>query len=149
MNVKETEKVGFCPHESAYIYPIVRPNNDCQFIAYLCDDYEDFEAGKCADDSKPIELNFDFYDNPSHGLNASEGPNNLFIKTGASYPYCLFHYQIIVTNVDWTQFNTNFIHSFELILCLAPTEDRIAVEPNGESVAVGSEKNRFRDETRL
>ena len=85
----------------AYKYPIAISENGCQMIAYKCDNYQEFESGKCGQDYKPMEFNFDFYDNPDNRVNETNSNNNLFIKTSDRYPYCLFHYQIVVIIVYW------------------------------------------------
>ena len=85
-----------CPHESAYMYPLAKPVNGCQLIAYKCHNYEDFKAGKCGAEGMPLEFNFDYYEKLNNQLNETKLPNNLFIETSGSFPYCLFHYQIVV-----------------------------------------------------
>ena len=89
--------VAICGHESSYVYPIAEPQNGCQFIAYKCPNYEDFEGGKCAEEGLPLGFNFESYDNPDYSLNQTKPPNDMFIKTSDTYPFCLFHYQIIVS----------------------------------------------------
>lgn len=90
----------FCPHDTAYKYPIAIPTNGCQFIAYKCSDYNEFEGGKCAEEGLPMEFDFEFYDKPNIKINETQPPNGLYIKTSDTYPYCLFHYQIVVQPLE-------------------------------------------------
>ena len=97
----DLEFASFCAHETAYKYPITKPENGCQFIAYKCGNGYDFYAGECADEGMPLEFNFNYYDNSTDKMNETKSPNNLFIKTSDSYPYCLFHYQIVVKILNY------------------------------------------------
>ena len=98
--LKEIRFSILCPHETAHKYPVLKPPNSCQYIAYKCKDYSTFELGKCAEEGLPLEFNPEFYDKTESKLNETQPPNNLFIKIGDSPPFCLFHYQIVVNIIS-------------------------------------------------
>lgn len=98
----DVSSINFCGHDMAYKYPIVVPQNNCRFIAYKCGNYEDFETGKCGQEYMPLELDFDFYDT-NNRVNETNGTNDMYIRTSDRYPYCLFHYQIVVNVINFSQ----------------------------------------------
>ncbi len=77
-------------------------NSNCQFVAYQCSSYANFSQGNCADcgsngqNCRPLDLKLDYWDNSTNQVIQTQPPNQLFIKTDANPPYCLFHYQIVV-----------------------------------------------------
>ncbi len=111
------EDVIFCNHDRSRLLAIADPslqNSDCQFVAYKCNSYSDFTAGKCADCGsngemcKPLDFDFPFWENSSnYNVNDIQTPNQFYIQTGADPQYCIFHYQIVVN-----YFIFDSIHSF-------------------------------------
>ncbi|CAG2104286.1 unnamed protein product, partial [Medioppia subpectinata] len=85
-----------CSHIMAYVYPVIAPQNDCQFIAYRCPTLPDYENGECAELAQPMQFDFAYYDNPDNKLNQTSTPNEMFIETSGSYDYCQYHYQILM-----------------------------------------------------
>ena len=97
---------------------ILRDNRDnipsedrCQFIGVQCDDYIDYESGKCydcGDDGQRcrlLEYLPDFYLNPDN-VNSilndyrKDSPQNLYLLTSSQPSYCLYHYMIEVIITD-------------------------------------------------
>ncbi|CAG2101124.1 unnamed protein product [Medioppia subpectinata] len=96
VNGDNVQYLIFCSHEMAYRYPVIVPQDSCQFIAYGCPTLPDYEQGKCAQLPQPMQFDFAYYDNPDNKLNQTSTPNEMFIETSGSYDYCQYHYQILV-----------------------------------------------------
>ena len=100
---------GGCDHQRATQLPIAQPQSalyGCQIIGYQCDSYEDFNDGKCAEcgsdgiKCKPLEFSPEFWAKSDNWRNSLQTfPNNYYFKTHDSFPFCLFHYQIVVNIV--------------------------------------------------
>ncbi|XP_054167103.1 lipase member H-A-like [Oppia nitens] len=78
--------------------------NDCQMIGYQCDNNGDFADGKCGDcgddNSRcmPLEFMPEFWTKSDNWVNAVVSyPRNLFLRTTDKMPFCLFHYQILIS----------------------------------------------------
>ena len=96
------------------------PDDGCQLVAYACKDWDSFRAGHCADCShsracKLIGLQWQYYDDGNQAGQSSERrrpesggernsnrtsgqvePVQMFLRTGDTQPYCVFHYQIVL-----------------------------------------------------
>ncbi|KAL3867995.1 hypothetical protein ACJMK2_040835 [Sinanodonta woodiana] len=92
-----------CRHLRSHQYFIDSINSECQFIGYRCQSYRDFKNGDCipcsdggcgymgfhADKAKPPEGSIQV---------------TYFLETGASKPFCRYHYQVKVVcgnTPDW------------------------------------------------
>ena len=92
-----------CNHNRVHDYTISE-RKECQYIGYECDSYLHFQKGKCADcgtdgsKCKPMDFQLDYWDE----FNPNEKPlpkfaTNFYLKTSDKDPFCLFHYQILVS----------------------------------------------------
>ncbi|XP_067138167.1 pancreatic triacylglycerol lipase-like [Centruroides vittatus] len=88
-----------CNHRWAnflFIDSILNPQ--CPYVAYACSDWDTFLEGRCADcgddgqNCAVLGLQSDTYA-PSRDV---KNPRKYFLKTNSQWPYCLYHYQIIV-----------------------------------------------------
>ena len=98
-----------CNHRRATILPIAEPSlfNTCQLIAYECDSYDKFSEGECADcgpdeeKCKPLNLDTNYWDYGNHikvkDKLDQQRSRQLFIQTSDMFPFCLYHYQIVVS----------------------------------------------------
>lgn len=96
-------EVPTCNHARAHALPVSH-RTDCQFIGYQCNSYAEFEEGKCADcgphnsKCKPMEFQFDYWDQIHETIRTQpQGHVNLYLKTNQTEPFCLFHYQVLVS----------------------------------------------------
>lgn len=90
---------AFCSHRWAnflFIDSVLNPT--CPFVAYACQDWDTFLEGRCADCGEDgqncaiLGLQSDKY-LPSREIRE---PRKYFLKTNSQWPYCLYHYQVIV-----------------------------------------------------
>ncbi|GBO24961.1 hypothetical protein AVEN_40896-1 [Araneus ventricosus] len=73
-----------CDHERANIYFYESVKSDCGFESQMCDDYSNYENGKCEDSAVTAPMGLNARMLP--GLNI---PAKLYLRTNGESPFCI------------------------------------------------------------
>uniref|UniRef100_A0A1Y1L6B6 Lipase domain-containing protein n=1 Tax=Photinus pyralis TaxID=7054 RepID=A0A1Y1L6B6_PHOPY len=108
-SLKEGDILPACSHKRSFKYFIEAANQeDCEYIGFQCNSYEEFQEGKCTECER------------EHGTCAKFGPNevesdkkpsNYFLHTAGTSPYCMYSYRVEMVFDDrsgTSQQNGNF-----------------------------------------
>ncbi|XP_023215502.1 pancreatic lipase-related protein 2-like [Centruroides sculpturatus] len=94
----------YCNHNRAFLYLIDSfDNKDCPFYGYECDNYENFQGGKCnraCNRGNPycFSLGIEILRTK---LRSKSSVINLFMQTAPVSPYCHIHYYVrVICNSD-------------------------------------------------
>jgi pimeloyl-ACP methyl ester carboxylesterase len=139
MNIDGFLVTSLCSHLAAVYFFTDSIRNECPYVGYSCDNFDDFTSGKCSlkCDGTTRQCN-----RMGYWTSSSGGKGDLYLKTqdANAFPYCINHYQITLES------GSNYTQTRGLVtVTLVGTVQTITVTFDDDDTTFkrGSVENRF------